>query len=113
MFVVDSQVDQTVKSLPAVWETWVHSLDQEDLWRRAWQPTSVFLPGEFHGQRSLVCYSPWGRKESDITDRLHFPLKLILIKGHLLSAEQTIQQQRGKQKDPFTITQVRDNDGLS
>ena len=38
---------------------------------------------------------------------------LILIKGHLLSAEQTIQQQRGKQKDPFTITQVRDNDGLS
>ena len=31
-------------------------------WRRAWQPTSVFLPGEFHGQRSLVSYSLWGRK---------------------------------------------------
>ena len=33
---------------------------------------SVFLPGKFHGQRSLVGYSPWGRKESDATERLHF-----------------------------------------
>ena len=33
-------------------------------WRRAWQPTPVFLPGESHGQRSLVGYSPWGYKES-------------------------------------------------
>ena len=32
-------------------------------WRRKWQPTPVFLPGESHGQRSLVDYSPWGRKE--------------------------------------------------
>ena len=40
------------------------------LWRRAWQPTPVFLPGEFHGQRSLVGYSPWGQKESDMTERL-------------------------------------------
>ena len=31
-------------------------------WRRAWQPTPVFLPGESHGQRSLVGYSPWGHK---------------------------------------------------
>ena len=38
-----------------------------------WQPTPVlFLPGEFHGGRSLVGYSPWGRKESDTTERLHF-----------------------------------------
>ena len=34
-------------------------------WRRAWQPTPVFLPGEFHGQRNLGGYSPWGCKESD------------------------------------------------
>ena len=39
-------------------------------WRRAWQPTPVFLPGESHGQRSLVGYSPWGRQESDTTERL-------------------------------------------
>ena len=38
-----------------------------------WQPTPVPLPGKSHGQRSLVCYSPWGRKESDTTERLHFP----------------------------------------
>ena len=37
-------------------------------WRRAWQPTPVFLPGESHGQRSLVGYSPRGRKESDTTE---------------------------------------------
>ena len=39
-------------------------------WRRAWQPTPVLLPGESHGQKSLVGYSPWGRKESDTTERL-------------------------------------------
>ena len=37
-------------------------------WRREWQPTPVFLPGEFHGQRSLASYSPWGHKESDMTE---------------------------------------------
>ena len=39
-------------------------------WRRAWQPTPVFLPGESHGQRSLAGYSPWGHKESDKTRTL-------------------------------------------
>ena len=37
-------------------------------WRRTWKPTLVFLTGESHGERSLVCYSPWGRKESDTTE---------------------------------------------
>ena len=37
-------------------------------WRKKWQPTPVFLPGEFHGQRSLAGYSPCGRKESDTTN---------------------------------------------
>ena len=43
-------------------------------WRRAWQPTPVLLPGEFHGQRSLVGYGAWGRKELDtteVTDHTH------------------------------------------
>ena len=40
--------------------------------RSKWQPTTVFLPGESHGWRSLVGYSPWGRKESDMTELLHF-----------------------------------------
>ena len=42
-------------------------------WRRAWQPTPVFLPGESHGQRSLAGYSPWGRKELDTTEQLTHP----------------------------------------
>ena len=37
-------------------------------WRRKWQPTAVFLPGESHGQSSLVGYSTWGHKESDTTE---------------------------------------------
>ena len=37
-----------------------------------WQPTPVLLPGESHGGRSLVGYSPWHRKESDMTEWLHF-----------------------------------------
>ena len=40
--------------------------------RRQWQPTPVLLPGKSHGQRSLVGCSPWGREESDTTERLHF-----------------------------------------
>ena len=39
-------------------------------WRRKWQPTPVFLPGEFHGQRSLAGSSPWSCKESDTTEQL-------------------------------------------
>ena len=63
---------QRLKRLPAIWETrfdpWVGKIP----WRRKWQPTPVFLPGESHGGRSLVGYSPRGRKESDTTERLHF-----------------------------------------
>ena len=47
-------------------------------WRRKRQPTPVFLPGKSHGQRSLVGYSPWGRKELDTTERLHFSLSVYL-----------------------------------
>ena len=57
-----------VKSVPAMQETQVQSLGQEDPWRKAWQPTLIFLPGESHGQRSLAGYSPQGRKESDMTE---------------------------------------------
>ena len=45
-------------------------------WRRAWQPTPVFLSGESHGQRSLVGYGPWGRKESDTAGRLTISLSV-------------------------------------
>ena len=50
----DLQTAQAVKNLPVVWETWARSLGREDTWRRTWRPTPVFLPGESHGQRSLL-----------------------------------------------------------
>ena len=40
--------------------------------QRKWQPTPALLPGKFHGQRSLIGYSPWGLKKSDTTEGLHF-----------------------------------------
>ena len=40
------------------------------LWRQKWQPTPVLSPEKSHGQRSLVGYSQWGRKESNVTERL-------------------------------------------
>ena len=54
-------VAQTVKNLPAMQETQVRSLSQEDPWRRKSQPTPIFLPGEFHGQD--ISYSPLCHKE--------------------------------------------------
>ena len=53
-------------------ETQVQSLGWKISWRRQWQPTPVFLPGKSHGWRSLVGYSPWGHKELETTERLHF-----------------------------------------
>ena len=48
-------------------------------WRRQWQPTPVLLPGKSHGWRSLIGFSPWGREESDMTERLHFYFSLSCI----------------------------------
>ena len=48
-------------------------------WRRQWQSTPVLLLGKSHGWRSLVGCSPWGRKESDTTERLHFHFSLSCI----------------------------------
>ena len=62
---LDSLVVQLVKNLPAMQETWVWSLGWEDPLEREWQPTPVFWPEEFHGQRSLLDYSPRDWKESD------------------------------------------------
>ena len=59
---------QMVKNLPRMQETRVLSLIKKIPWRREWLPIPVFLPGESHGQRSLVGYSPWGHKESDTTE---------------------------------------------
>ena len=66
-----SLVFQMVKNLPAMqrhrrrgFSLWVGKIP----WRREWQPTPVFLPGESYGQRSVAGYSPWGCKELDTTE---------------------------------------------
>ena len=48
-------------------------------WRRQWHPTPALLSGKSHGWRSLVGCSPWGREESDTTERLHFHFSLSCI----------------------------------
>ena len=68
-------VAQMVKNLPAVQEIQVPSLRRIP-WSRKWQPTPVFLPGESPGHRSLAGYSPWGRKESDVTEQITPSLSL-------------------------------------
>ena len=68
-----------VKNLPAQCRTpefdpWIGKIP----WRREWLPTPVFLPGESHGQRSLAGYSPWGHKESDMTEQLTLSLSFFM-----------------------------------
>ena len=62
-------VAQIVKNLPAVRETRVWFL-RKIPWRREWQPSPVRLPGESHGQKNLVGYSPWDCKELEMTEWL-------------------------------------------
>ena len=60
-----------MKNLPVMWETQVEKIP----WRREWLSTSVFLPGEFHEQKSLVGYSPWGHKKLDAIEQLTLSLE--------------------------------------
>ena len=66
-----------VKNLLAIQETGFNPWVRKSPWRRVWQPTPVFLPEEFHGQRSLVVYSPWGSKELDTTERLSLVAQMV------------------------------------
>ena len=66
------------KEPPAMRETWVRSLGWEDLLEKEQLPTPEFWPGESHGQRSLAGYSPWGRKESDMTEQLSLHLHYVI-----------------------------------
>ena len=65
-----SLVAQSVKNPPAMQRTGFDPLVGKFPWRREWQPTSVCLPGESHGQRILMGCSPWGCKELHMTEQL-------------------------------------------
>ena len=64
----DGSVVKNLLPMQETQEMQVRSPDPEDPLRRIWQPTPVFLTEKFHGQKSWVNYSPWGRKESDIAE---------------------------------------------
>ena len=67
---------QTVKRLPTMRETLVRSLGREDPLEKEMATHSSTLAWKIHGRRSMVGYSPWGRKESDMTEGLHFTSKI-------------------------------------
>ena len=71
-----------VKHLPEMQETLIRSLGQEDPLEKEMAPTPLFLPGKFHGLKSLVGYSPWVRKELDMAERLHFHFHYSLLSVH-------------------------------
>ena len=72
-------VAQTVKPLLAMQETWVWSLGGEDPLEKEMMTPPILLPGKLHGLKFLIAYSPWGLKESDKTERLHFLFLLAII----------------------------------
>ena len=58
------------------------------LWSRKWQPTPVFLPGKFNGQRSLAGYSTWGCKESDVAEHMETVPSFFYILTYLILTTQ-------------------------
>ena len=62
-FLVAQMVKNLLQCRRPRFDPWVGKI-----WRSEWLPTPIFLPGEFHGQRSLEGYSPWGFRESDMTE---------------------------------------------
>ena len=68
---------QTVKNQPALQQTWVRSVGQEDPLEKGMETHSSTLAGESHGQRSLVGYNPWGCKELDTTERLTLTFQVL------------------------------------
>ena len=70
---------KTVKNLPAMWEIQVRFQIGGIPWRRKWLPTPIFLPGRFHGNRSLAGYSLLSHKELDMTERLTLAMVSICL----------------------------------
>ena len=73
-------------------------------WRKKWKPTPVLLPGKFHGQRSLVGYSPWGHKEADMTERA---CACAHVHAHTHTCTQPIMPRKKKSKRPENSLKVQ------
>ena len=82
---------QLVKNLPECRRPGFDPRLRKIPWRRKWQPTPVFLSGEFQGQRTLVGYSPWDHKESDTTVQLTFTThKCAFVDNHLYNCKSEV-----------------------
>ena len=85
-----SLVAQTVKIYlqcrRPMFDPWLRKIP----WRREWQPTPVLLPGEFHGQRRLAGYSPWGCTELNTTEHAHTNKQILNICIQPISRLQTL-----------------------
>ena len=76
-----------VNNLPAMWEMWQGDLGSipgsgRSSWRRKWHPTPVLLPGESHGQRSLVDYNALSHRKSDVTEQFNNNNNMELCNDH-------------------------------
>ena len=80
---------------------WVQSLAGKILWGGKRQPTPVFLPGKFHGQRSLVGYSPQGHKELDMTE--HLTQMRAILRGGSQSLVGLLSQKHGTAKEQASL----------
>ena len=56
-------------------DPWVRKIP----WSSKWQLTAVSFPGEFHGQRNLACYTPWGHKEKDLTECIRTCMRFLVV----------------------------------
>ena len=82
-------------TMQETWETWVNPWVGKILWSKKWQPAPVFVPGQFHGQRSLADYSPWGCKESDMIEQLNNN-KYLILEGILENASKGVKNEADK-----------------
>ena len=89
-----------VRNLSAVKVIWIGSLGGDSSWRRELQNTPVFH-GEFHGEKSLVGYSPWGCKESNTTERHTLHFTKVLTHSNKYPVSQEILSSLGSSKNCF------------
>ena len=89
-----SLVAQTIKNLPEMQRTGLHSWVGKIPWRRKWQPTPGFLPGKSHGQRRLAGYSPWDHKELDVTEQQ----TLTSLRSRLIGKDPDAGKDRGRRR---------------
>ena len=100
---LENSMDYTVHGVSKSRTRLINLKKKRILWRRKWQPTPLFLPGESHGQGSLEGYSPRGLKESDTSEPLSLPLHGMIFNSKLtviIKFSLNIKKKKKERKDP-------------